>query len=424
MVLRRAAPGLSTMSTNDNAGRRIGILGGTFDPPHLGHLLIAESARTALGLESVWFLPAGEPWLKAGQRITGGVQRRRMVELAIGDNPHFALCDLELRRDGPSYTADTLGELRREFGDDCIIYFIVGSDVLPQFHLWKSPGRILELCRLAVIDRPGGPANPIELMTGMYPDAVDAGAVVSVPGPRVNISASELRRQLTAGHVARYQIPNAVADYIRRHGLYNAAPAITQEDAMPQTDTIPTAAAVDRLLALALERGAIRYGDFTLSSGRQSSYYFDGRLLSLDPEGAHLLGEALLPLLLDAGVAAIGGPTLGADPIVAAVASASWRHNAPIPGFIVRKEAKGHGMAQLIEGPLPASASVAIVDDTCTTGGSLFHAIAAAEAAGCKVALVAAVLDRNEGGSQAIQERGYPFAALLTAWDDGVIRPA
>ena len=174
-----------------------------------------------------------------------------------------------------------------------------------------------------------------------------------------------------------------------------------------------------RLLALALERGAIRYGDFTLASGRRSSYYFDGRLLSLDPEGAYLLGRAFLPLLADAGVSAIGGPTLGADPIVAAVAMASWQQGAPLPAFIVRKEAKGHGTAQLIEGPLPPGARVAIVDDTCTTGGSLFHAIAAAEAAGCSVGLALAVLDRSEGGSDAIRQRGYPFAALLVAGADG-----
>ena len=180
----------------------------------------------------------------------------------------------------------------------------------------------------------------------------------------------------------------------------------------------------ERLLELAVERGAIRYGDFTLSSGKKSSYYFDGRLLSLDPEGAHLIGNALLPLLADAGVSAVGGPTLGADPIVTAAAMASWQQGAPLPAFIVRKEAKGHGMTQMIEGPVPEGASVAIVDDTCTTGGSLFHAIGAAEEAGCTVGLVLALLDRNEGGSDAIRERGYRFETLLTAGEDGKIRPA
>lgn len=182
---------------------------------------------------------------------------------------------------------------------------------------------------------------------------------------------------------------------------------------------------VNRLLELALERGAIRYGDFTLSSGRKSTYYFDGRLLSLDPEGAYLLGHALLPLLTDAGVSAVGGPTLGADPIVTAVATASWQQGIPMPAFIVRKEAKGYGMGQMIEGPLPsAGASVAILDDACTTGGSLFHAIDATEEAGYKVGLVLAALDRNEGGSDAIRKRGYRFASLLTAGADGRIIPA
>ena len=179
-----------------------------------------------------------------------------------------------------------------------------------------------------------------------------------------------------------------------------------------------------RLLELALERGALQYGDFTLSSGRKSSYYFDGRLLSLDPEGAHLIGNALLPFLADAGVDAIGGPTLGADPIVTAAAMASWQQGAPLPAFIVRKEAKGYGMGQMIEGPLPEGSTVAIVDDACTTGGSLFHAIGAAEEAGCTVGLVLALLDRNEGGSDAIRQRGYKFEALLTAGADGQVQAA
>lgn len=200
--------------------RRIGILGGTFDPPHLGHLLIAETARVTLGLEAILFLPAGEPWLKAGQRITSGSHRREMVRRAIANNPRFALCDTELRRAGPSYTVDTLRELRATLADDCALYFIVGSDVLPQFHLWKEPERILELCRLAVVERPDGPAQPLELLAAQYPAAVAAGAVVSLPGPQVSISASELRRQLAAGHAARYQIPDAVIDYIRCHALY------------------------------------------------------------------------------------------------------------------------------------------------------------------------------------------------------------
>lgn len=178
-----------------------------------------------------------------------------------------------------------------------------------------------------------------------------------------------------------------------------------------------------RLLQLALDMGALRYGDFTLTSGKKSSYYFDGRLLSLNPEGAYLTARALLPLVRQSGAVAIGGPTLGADPIVAAVSLVS--HLEPegdsIPAFIVRKEAKEHGMGNAVEGHLAPGARVAVVDDTCTTGGSLFQAIEAAEAAGCSVVKVLAILDRREGGGDKLRDLGYDFASLLVANDRGEI---
>ena len=177
----------------------------------------------------------------------------------------------------------------------------------------------------------------------------------------------------------------------------------------------------ERLLELAVESGALKYGEYTLTSGRKSAYYFDGRLLSLDPEGAHLISQAVLPILRKAGVDAVGGPTLGADPIVATVALAGHLAGERIPAFIVRKEAKGHGTGQAIEGALAPGARVAIIDDTCTTGGSLFHAIEAAEAVGCTVVTVMVVLDRREGGGDAIREKGYSFVSLLEATPDGMI---
>lgn len=180
-------------------------------------------------------------------------------------------------------------------------------------------------------------------------------------------------------------------------------------------------AAVDRLLELALDRGALKYGDFTLTSGKKSSYYFDGRLLSLDPEGAYLIGQVLLPVLREAGVNAVGGPTLGADPIVTAVALSSHLQGDPIPAFIVRKEAKGHGMGRAVEGPLAPGSRVAIIDDTCTTGGSLFSAIEAAEASQCTVVKVVALLDRHEGGGDELRRRGYDFVAIMEATPDGTI---
>ena len=179
---------------------------------------------------------------------------------------------------------------------------------------------------------------------------------------------------------------------------------------------------VERLLQLAIERGALKYGDYTLSSGQKTHYYFDGRLLSLDPEGAYLIGKALLPILEEARAQAVGGPTLGADPMVAAVALTSYLDGGAIPAFIVRVEAKSYGTMQLVEGALAPGSRVAIVDDTCSTGASLLHAIQAAEAAGCSVVKVIAILDRRQGGSVEIKRRGYDFVTLLEATPEGEVR--
>lgn len=180
----------------------------------------------------------------------------------------------------------------------------------------------------------------------------------------------------------------------------------------------------NQILELAKRRGALQFGQFKLSAGGTSNYYFDGRLLTLDPEGAYLVAKALLPLLKACHAEAIAGPTLGADPIVAAVAAVSHLEGHPIPGLIVRKEAKGHGTGRIIEGPLKPGARVAVVDDTCTSGASLFHAIAAVEDAGCKVVKVLCILDRNQGGSAELRRRGYDFAAILAADSSGAIAPS
>ena len=181
---------------------------------------------------------------------------------------------------------------------------------------------------------------------------------------------------------------------------------------------------VEGILELAKQRGALQFGEFKLSAGRTSSYYFDGRLITLDPEGATIVAEAIMPILEGCGADAIAGPTLGADPIVAAVAVVSHARGRPVAGLIVRMEAKKHGGMRSIEGPLVKGSRVAVVDDSCTTGASLLHAIDAVEAAGCEVVKVICILDRNEGGSDAIRRRGYDFVALLEADARGQINPA
>jgi orotate phosphoribosyltransferase len=166
------------------------------------------------------------------------------------------------------------------------------------------------------------------------------------------------------------------------------------------------------------------FGEFTLSSGEQSSFYFDGRLLTLSPKGAELVARALLPMVRESGAEFVGGPTLGADPMVTAIAMLSHQDGGrAVPAFIVRKEGKEHGTGKIIEGPLKAGSRVAIVDDACSLGGSLWHAVRAAEAVGCSVVLVAAILDRHQGGSDQFHREGYRFRALLEADAHGQITP-
>ena len=177
-----------------------------------------------------------------------------------------------------------------------------------------------------------------------------------------------------------------------------------------------------KILELSERVGALKYGEFTLSSGAKSSYYFDGRLISLNPEGAYLLGKVFLEGMRGYDVDAVGGPAMAAIPIVTAVALMSQVEGTPVQAFFVRPEAKGHGTGQQVEGGLVPGSRVMIVDDVCTTGGSLFMAIQAAEAEGCRVVKVMVVLDRHQGGSDELRRRGYDFQALLEPAPDGTVQ--
>ncbi len=189
-------------------------------------------------------------------------------------------------------------------------------------------------------------------------------------------------------------------------------------------DSTRTGDSGEAVLGLATEIGALAFGRFTLTSGGTSSFYFDGKLLTLHPEGSRLVGSAMLRLALERGAEAIAGPTLGADPIVASVAVLSQIDGTPVTAAIVRPEAKGHGRGRLIEGPPLEGKKVVVVDDTCTTGRSLLHAIDAVEAEGGEVVGVFCILDRHDGGGEAIRERGYELTALLEADEAGGISPA
>lgn len=165
---------------------------------------------------------------------------------------------------------------------------------------------------------------------------------------------------------------------------------------------------------------ALQFGEFTLASGQKSNYYIDCRNVTLLAAGAAQIGEAILELMADEPFDAVGGLTMGADPILAAVLTVAGQRGRDLRGFIVRKEAKGHGTGKLVEGPLRKGDRVVVVEDVATTGGSIFKAIEAVEAAGGHVIRVVTVLDRLAGAADAFAQRGYRFTPLLTIRDLGL----
>jgi orotate phosphoribosyltransferase len=168
---------------------------------------------------------------------------------------------------------------------------------------------------------------------------------------------------------------------------------------------------------------ALKFGDFTLASGKKASYYLDGKQVTLDSLGAKLIAEGILELLGPQLPKAVGGMAIGADPITAAVVTLAGVRGLSLKGILVRKEAKGHGTERSIEGPVRPGDDVVIVEDVVTTGGSSLEAIERVEAFGLKVKGVIAIIDRLEGGAQAFAARGYKFSSLLSIRDFGIEPP-
>lgn len=196
----------------------IGILGGTFDPIHNGHLGIAEEARVALGLERVLFIPAAHQPLKAGRHSATPQQRIEMVRLACASNCAFDVSTIEIDRPGPSYTVTTLEELQRAgLGE---LYFILGADALADLHRWYAAPRILDLAQIVAVERPGfaPPATAIDVLPRL------TERLTLLEGPHMAISSTALRRRVASGRPIRYQTPDAVVEYIAARGLYLPTP--------------------------------------------------------------------------------------------------------------------------------------------------------------------------------------------------------
>jgi nicotinate-nucleotide adenylyltransferase len=199
---------------------RIGILGGTFDPPHLGHLLIAEEAREKLDLARVYFVPARQPPHKLEEPVSPFQDRVAMLQLALDANPFFTVSLVEAERPGPSYTVDTLRELRREFPPDTELYFIMGLDSLTELSTWREPRAIIELAQLAVLRRPGYIVN-LDRLEEQIPGL--RSRIVFILGTDLDISSTELQARVRAGKSIHYMVPDAVADYISAQHLYRDA---------------------------------------------------------------------------------------------------------------------------------------------------------------------------------------------------------
>jgi nicotinate-nucleotide adenylyltransferase len=190
---------------------RIGVFGGTFDPVHIGHLILAEQAREQLGLNRVLWVPAGQPWRKSGRDVSAAAHRVEMVRRAVAGNDSFELVSDEAEREGPSYTVETLVMLQARYAG-AHLWLLLGADALADLPHWREPARLVELARLAVARR--------EELEGAQKTLWPGAVVDWVEMPRIDVSATTVRQRVAAGRSVKYLVPEEVAEYIRERGLY------------------------------------------------------------------------------------------------------------------------------------------------------------------------------------------------------------
>jgi nicotinate-nucleotide adenylyltransferase len=203
--------------------RRIGLLGGTFDPPHVGHLWLATLARDALDLERVILMPAPVPPHKLDRVISPIADRVALVRAAIEGDPFLQLSTLELERPGPSYTIDTVTELGATLPPDAELMLLMAADALEGIDEWREPERLLRLVRWAVGPRPGAATPDRSFLERRF--GTDAARIVLLDGPSLDVSASEIRRRVAGGRAIRYLVPQRVEAEIASRGLYTGAPS-------------------------------------------------------------------------------------------------------------------------------------------------------------------------------------------------------
>ena len=209
---------LPRLGSNPNRTYRLGIMGGTFDPIHNGHLVAAEQAFDDLGLDLVVFMPAGRPAFKQDKNVTSGEDRYAMTLLATSDNPHFMASRFEIDREGITYTADTLRIMSGLYPDNVRLYFITGADAIADIISWRDAGDIARLARLVAATRPGYDLSNAKRIIDESPYDFD---VTYLEIPALAISSTYLRDRAEMGQSLRYLTPDSVTGYIRKHGLYD-----------------------------------------------------------------------------------------------------------------------------------------------------------------------------------------------------------
>lgn len=197
---------------------RLGIMGGTFDPIHNGHLACAEQAREDLGLDAILFIPTGNPVFKRDQRIAPAAERLAMVRAAIADNPYFDVSDMEIARGGDTYTLDTLRILRAHYPENVQLFFLTGADAIATVSKWRGADELGKLAKFVGVDRPG-----YELSADKRAEIVQSAPEIPISFVTIEaleISSSELRRRLAEGKSIRYLTPQVVVDHVMEHKFY------------------------------------------------------------------------------------------------------------------------------------------------------------------------------------------------------------
>ena len=208
----------------NSQNKKIGIMGGTFDPIHYGHLLLAQNAMESFHLDDILFVPSGTPWLKESTKVLSKSKRVSMTGIAIEDNPRFALSTIEIDREGNSYSYETVEELKKH-NPGVDFYFIMGADSLLQIESWKCPDRLMKECTLLVAVRDDCDREGLEKQISYLKDRYEA-TIEILPADRIDISSTKIREMIMEGRSVRYMLPDAVIVFIKKNHLYERSETV------------------------------------------------------------------------------------------------------------------------------------------------------------------------------------------------------